>query len=101
MYLEFLTKLFGRYISLPDQTYRSQNMHLPTEDDSVLLPSAKVKMRFGGISDMTLWRWERNEKLGFPQPVRINRRRYYRLGDIKEFERRRFAAPGLNPIEAH
>ena len=45
--------------------------------------------RFGGISVMTLWRWEHDEKLGFPKPTRINRRKYYDLAEIEAWERSR------------
>ncbi|WP_287742661.1 hypothetical protein [Methylobacterium sp.] len=37
---------------------------------------------------MTLWRWERDPKLAFPQPLRINGRRYWRRADIEAFELR-------------
>jgi len=39
-----------------------------------------VRERFGGVSDMTLWRWTRKGIL--PQPVRINGRNYWREADI-------------------
>lgn len=50
-------------------------------------PSARVRQRYN-ISDMTLWRWERDPKLAFPQPLRINGRRYWRRADIEAFELR-------------
>ena len=42
-----------------------------------LLTAAAVKARCGGISDMTLWRWTRDEELGFPKPIKIQRIRYW------------------------
>jgi hypothetical protein len=33
----------------------------------VLLPDPKVTERYG-ITAMTLWRWDHDEKLGFPRP---------------------------------
>jgi len=36
----------------------------------------------GGISDMSLYRWLKNERLGFPQPVYIQKRRYWREAEI-------------------
>jgi predicted DNA-binding transcriptional regulator AlpA len=30
-----------------------------------------------GITKMCLWRWERDKKLGFPQPSRVKSRPYY------------------------
>ena len=50
-----------------------------------LLPAAQVRARYG-ISDMTLWRWETDQDLGFPQPMRINNRRYWRLAELQAFE---------------
>jgi predicted DNA-binding transcriptional regulator AlpA len=53
------------------------------------LTAAQVRARYGGISDMTLWRWLRNTELGFPKPRRINRLRYWKTNDLAEWERRR------------
>lgn len=55
------------------------------------LTSSEVRARFGGISDMSLWRWLNDTKLGFPRPLIINRRRFFRLDQIEEFESRRAA----------
>lgn len=51
----------------------------------------KVRARFGGISDMTLWRWDKDEKLAFPKAISINGRKYYDLAEIEEWERVRAA----------
>jgi len=45
--------------------------------DKQYLTAAQVRARFGGISDMTLWRWIRDERLGFPAPIVIQRRRFF------------------------
>jgi hypothetical protein len=50
-----------------------------------LVPASKVRGRYN-VSNQTLWRWENNEKLGFPQPIRINARRYWRLAELQAFE---------------
>lgn len=52
--------------------------HLKTRD---------VWARFG-ISKMTLHRWLQNEELGFPKPIKIQHRSYFRLEDIEKFEQR-------------
>jgi hypothetical protein len=52
------------------------------------LTANAVRQRFGGISDMTLWRWLHDEKIAFPQPKVINRRRYFRVEDVEAFENR-------------
>lgn len=55
-----------------------------TED---LLPTTITRARYG-VSDMTIFRWLADPKLGFPQPIRINGRRYWRLADLQAFEAR-------------
>lgn len=55
-------------------------------DERDLLTARDVRDRYN-ISDVTLWRWERETGLGFPAPVRVRRRKYWRLGELLEFER--------------
>lgn len=43
------------------------------------------------ITPMTRWRWERNPELGFPKPIIINRRKYWSLRALEEWERSRAA----------
>ena len=52
-----------------------------------LLPTNVVRSRYG-VSDMTISRWLAHSNLGFPQPTRINGRRYWRLADLQAFEAR-------------
>lgn len=52
-----------------------------------LLPATMVRRRYG-VSDMTVFRWVNDKKLGFPQPIYINKRRYWRLADLQAFEDR-------------
>lgn len=58
------------------------------------LTATQVRQHFGGISDMTLWRWMRDDRLGFPRPDVINRRRYFRSADIKAFQERQATRGG-------
>lgn len=58
------------------------------------LTAPQVRQRFGGISDMTLWRWMHDDRVGFPEPVVINRRRFFRLNEIEAFEGRHAAKAG-------
>ena len=60
--------------------------------DDTLMTAAQVREHFGGISEMTLHRWMRNEALGFPQPIVIHRRRFWRRSDIAAFEARQRGA---------
>jgi len=59
-------------------------------DDDVLLTSAQTRARFGGISNMCIWRWERDPRVRFPAPdVVINGRRYWRLRTLRRFDAER------------
>ncbi len=46
----------------------------------------QVRERYGGISDMTLWRWLRDPNLQFPKPIVINGRRYWRWDKLDAFD---------------
>lgn len=59
---------------------------------TVYLNSGQVRARYGGRSDMGLWRWLHNDELGFPQPLRINGRRFWREADLDAWERSRAPA---------
>lgn len=58
-------------------------------DGDIYLSAKQVRERYGGISDMSLWRWLRDGELNFPQPIRINGRRFWRLSALEAFERER------------
>ena len=62
---------------------------LPTHKQYIIRRS--LRTRFGNISEMTLWRWEHDRKLGFPKALSINGRKYYDLEEIEEWERARAA----------
>lgn len=47
------------------------------------IPSAKVRLMFGGISDMSLWRWRKER--GFPSPLRIGGRNYFDVQEVTEW----------------
>lgn len=59
-----------------------------TDADNIKLPAKQVRQRFG-VSDMSIYRWLRDEKLHFPKPIIINRRRYWALDEIVAWERSR------------
>lgn len=54
-----------------------------------LRTAKQVRTRFGGVSDMTLWRWLQDKSLGFPQPIIINGRRYFDEEALEAWERAR------------
>jgi predicted DNA-binding transcriptional regulator AlpA len=66
------------------------------KDEDVYLTAAQVRNRYGGMSDMCLWRWLRDERLNFPRPLIINGRRYWRLRELIGWKRARAA----NTMEA-
>ena len=58
-------------------------------DHDVYLDSRAVRRRYGGKSDMALWRWSHDPKLGFPKPIYIQQFRYWKLADLLQWERTR------------
>jgi hypothetical protein len=56
-----------------------------------LIPSRKVLERYL-ICDRTLDRWTANSTLGFPRPILINKRRFWRVTDLVAWERARAKA---------
>lgn len=50
------------------------------------LPARKVWERYG-VTSMTLWRWLKDERIGFPKPTYVRRFRYWRLSDLLAWER--------------
>lgn len=71
------------------QTYAAPPQSLlPTLDDEALLNSAQTKARCGNVSDMCIWRWMRDKRVAFPQPMKINRRNYWRLADLRAWQAR-------------
>jgi hypothetical protein len=54
----------------------------------VRLPARKVCERYQ-VTDRTLARWLDDEKMDFPRPLVINRRRYFALADLLAWEQRR------------
>lgn len=60
-----------------------------------LLPAKDVRAKFGGVSQMSLWRWLQDESLGFPKPTMIRNRRYWDSDEIEVF-RERMVGAGIN-----
>jgi len=52
----------------------------------MLLPARLVLARYT-ICGKTLDRWVHNPRLGFPAPILINKRKYFRIIDLQEWER--------------
>ena len=47
-----------------------------------LVSAATVRDLCGGVSDMTLWRWLNDRDMNFPEPVYIQKRRYWRETEL-------------------
>lgn len=58
----------------------------------ILLTAREVRETLGGVTDMSLWRWLNDDRLDFPKPVVIRRRRYWRQSEIAAFQTRQGAA---------
>jgi predicted DNA-binding transcriptional regulator AlpA len=60
--------------------------------DQVYLTAAQVRARYGR-SDMAIWRWLHDERMGFPQPYYFTRYRHWKLADLERWEASRAASP--------
>ncbi|TBC92683.1 DNA-binding protein [Rhizobium leguminosarum] len=54
------------------------------------LTGPQVLVRYQ-ISEMTLHRWQKNRDLAFPQPMKINTRKFFLEDDLIAWERNRAA----------
>jgi predicted DNA-binding transcriptional regulator AlpA len=52
------------------------------------LTAAQVEERFK-ISSVTLYRWEKDKELGFPQPFKVKRRKLFDETKLNEWELKR------------
>src|SRR4029079_15361696 len=54
----------------------------PAASDAILIGQSKLLRRLN-VSPMTFWRWLHDEKLAFPEGLRINNRVYFRWPDVQ------------------
>jgi hypothetical protein len=53
----------------------------------LLLNSKQVREACGGVDDVTIWRWRKNERIGFPAPdAVINGRNYWYRSKVRHFQ---------------
>jgi predicted DNA-binding transcriptional regulator AlpA len=52
-----------------------------------LVPDPQVCKEFG-ITSMTLWRWDRDDELDFPPPVKIRKKNYRSRQLLEKFKQR-------------
>jgi predicted DNA-binding transcriptional regulator AlpA len=60
-----------------------------------LIPDAQVRDRYG-VHISTLYNWDRDPKLGFPKPIRINNRKFRDEAELDQFDRARAAKRNEN-----
>ena len=56
--------------------------------DVTYLTGPQVQKRYC-VTDMTIWRWLHDPELGFPAPLVIKRRRFWKQADLEQWERAR------------
>jgi hypothetical protein len=56
----------------------------------IYLTGPQVRARYN-ISEMTLHRWQKDDKLGFSKPMIIRRRKLFKEEDMVQWERQREA----------
>ena len=61
-----------------------------------LVPDPKVCARYG-VHPSTLYNWDRDERLGFPKPIRINGRKFRDEDELEEFDAARAAERLVTP----
>jgi hypothetical protein len=61
-----------------------------SDNDGTLLPTAKVRQRYGDVSHMWIERRLADDP-NFPRPIYIAKRRFFRLGDLVAWERHKAA----------
>jgi predicted DNA-binding transcriptional regulator AlpA len=55
------------------------------------IPGPKVAARYD-VTDMSIWRWERDPRLNFPKPIRIGRRKFWDEAELIAWESARRAS---------
>ncbi|WP_441229453.1 hypothetical protein AB7828_03860 [Tardiphaga sp. 215_C5_N2_1] len=61
-------------------------------DDATLIPTARLRARFGGVSHMWVERRLKDDPT-FPKPIYITNRRFWRVSDLVVWERGQIARP--------
>jgi hypothetical protein len=56
------------------------------QEQEVFLTSRQVRERYGNVSEMWLIRREKDRASGFPNPLRIRGRKFWKLSELLEFE---------------
>jgi len=54
--------------------------------DKAWVPAELVGDMYG-CHRQTLWRWEHDEKLGFPKAIRVGKKKYWVAGELRAFQK--------------
>jgi hypothetical protein len=57
------------------------------QDDGDWIVSARLYQYFGGVSSNTVHRWRNDPALGFPEPIKVQGRNYWRPEDLRRWRR--------------
>ena len=63
----------------------TSSKHFQEKSMDKKITSKDLRELLGGISDMSLWRFLHDKKLGFPKPIYINRRRFWSREELKQW----------------
>ena len=66
----------------------------PREISDVLISHREVCRQCGGVTTRTTHRWRADQRLGFPEPVEINGRLYWRQSGLDAWKQSRSARSG-------
>jgi len=61
------------------------------QSGELYITGPQLRERFGGRSDVWLWRLLRDPRVNFPKPIKLRQWRYWRLSDIEAWEASRAA----------
>jgi predicted DNA-binding transcriptional regulator AlpA len=59
---------------------------MSVQTGEMYITAPQLRERFGGRSDVWLWRLLRDERANFPKPIMLRRYRYFRLSEIEAWE---------------
>lgn len=71
-------------------------MSLDHTSEKRFLTGPQVRVRYGGITPMTLWRWQNHDELEFPKPLFVGNLRLWDEAQLEEWEAERKNKPADN-----
>ena len=70
------------------------------QESETYITAPQLRERFGGRSDVWLWRLLNDERANFPKPVIVRRCRYFPLSEIEAWEESNRAHPKREVADA-